>query len=164
MNRYVGPERRRARRRSDGPQGDEPAEFDPVHIARVMRCPKCRQTFSTMRRWRMLCPECGHEWEEQSELSWGDKAEHIRSEAWGYLFIALAWAVLLACAGAIVGLFVLLFVWVTGLGASLVGGLVIVGFVVFILLGYAALMRPSMEATSRYQWWVSPWRGPHDRK
>ena len=42
-------------------------------LRRTLRCPKCRQQFETMRRFRVTCTECGHEWEEVSVLTAADR-------------------------------------------------------------------------------------------
>lgn len=157
MNRHIpshDPKATRRRRlRVYGPEGDQPAEFDPVQIARVMRCPKCRQTISTMRRWRMLCPECGHEWEEESVRTLADKLADARTEAWGFVFLGLAWSVLIGFAGLIAGLFVLLYVWLHNHGASVAGAIAVVVLAVVVIGMLAAMLRPSRDVEARYQWW-----------
>jgi hypothetical protein len=167
VNRYLPPRDpkavRRGRLRVQGPEGEQPPEFDPVHLSRVMRCPKCRQTIATMRRWRMLCPECGHEWEEESVLSLGDKLSDLRTEAWGFIFLALAWATIIAFGLAILGLLVLFYVWLKNIGATTISAALIVVFGLFVLTMIAMMLRPSREIEARYQWWVTPWRNNRER-
>src|SRR5436190_11035084 len=105
MNYNVSPERRRRRRAVDGPEGEEPAEFTPQRVVRVMRCPKCRAVIGTMRRWRLACTECGHAWEEPTVLTAADKLTDARSAACEYAVMAIMWAGLVATIGLVVGFF-----------------------------------------------------------
>src|SRR6187399_1020081 len=114
MNRYVSPERRRRRRQVDGPEGDQPAEFEPQRVVRVMRCPRCRQTIGTMRRWRMLCTECGHEWEEENVLTAADKLADLKTLAAEYAVMGFMWGGLLLCLFLTVGLFLFAGMWFIG--------------------------------------------------
>src|SRR6188508_1835407 len=120
MSRYVSPERRRRRVRVDGPEGDEPAEFTPQRVVRVMRCPRCRQTIGTMRRWRMACPECGHEWEEETVLTAADKLADARSAASEYLVMAVMWAGLALTVGLVIGFFLFVGWWIAGGSGGLI--------------------------------------------
>jgi hypothetical protein len=70
---------------------------------------------------------------------------------------------LLGLALGIAALFVVLFLWIAsrgGIGSALVLAALALG----IIAAVTFLMRPSMEASARYQWWVTPWRGPRERK
>jgi hypothetical protein len=154
MNYNVSPERRRRRRAVDGPEGEEPAEFTPQRVVRVMRCPKCRATIATMRRWRMACNECGHEWEEETVLTAADKLEHVRTEAAEFAVMALMWAGLLLTVGAVVGFFLFVGFWFIG-GAS---GL-IVGVVLLLMLAVVGGMaRSRNERMAQYSWRSRGWR------
>ena len=54
-------------------------------LSRTLRCPRCHQQFETMRRFRVACTECGHEWEEESHRTTADNIadpqKRIRLEA-----------------------------------------------------------------------------------
>jgi hypothetical protein len=154
MNRYVSPERRRRQRMVDGPEGEEPAEFTPQRVVRVMCCPKCRETIATMRRWRMACNECGHEWEEETVLTTADKLEHARTEAAEFAVMALMWAGLLVIIGAVVGLFLFIGLWLVGV----IGGIVVAGLVLLMLLGLGGMARARNERMAQYAWWSRGWR------
>jgi hypothetical protein len=154
MSRYVSPDRRRRRRHVDGPEGDEPAEFTPQRVVRVMRCPKCRETIGTMRRWRMLCTECGHEWEEASERSAADKLADARTEVGEYIVMAMMWGGLLLLIGLVLGGSVLLGIWIAGT----TGGLVLAAFLIPLLLVMGGASRGRNEAMARYSWWSRGWR------
>ena len=134
MNRYVGPERRRVRRRVDGPAGDEPPEIEPAHIARVLRCPRCRYTLSTMRRWRLICSECGHEWEEESNRSFADKLSDMRSTLGEYVLMAVMWCGLLAGLAFLLGL-PLILLYIVSNAAGWTTGVTIVAAVVLVAVG-----------------------------
>jgi hypothetical protein len=68
-------------------------------LERTLRCPRCRRRFNTMRRFLVACTECGHSWQEESVVTWGDRL----SEGWTNLVehsIHLAmWSVLLLFIG-----------------------------------------------------------------
>ncbi len=154
MNRYVSPERRRRQRMVDGPEGEEPAEVTPQRVVRVMRCPKCRATIATMRRWRMACNECGHEWEEETVLTAADKLAHARTDAAEFVVMAFMWAGLLLTVGAVIGLFVFLGVWFIG-G---IGGIVVAVVLLLLLLGLGGMARSRNERMAQYAWWARGWR------
>jgi len=154
MNRYVSPERRRRRLRVDGPEGDEPAEFTPQRVVRVMRCPRCRQTIGTMRRWRMACPECGHEWEEETVLTAADKLADARSAASEYLVMAVMWAGLALTVGLVIGFFLFVGWWIAG-GS---GGLIVGVLLLLIMVGLGGAMRSHNERAARAAWWARGWR------
>jgi len=154
MNRYVSPERRRRRIRVDGPEGDEPAEFTPQRVVRVMRCPKCRQTIGTMRRWRMACPECGHEWEEETVLTAADKLADARSAASEYAVMAVMWAGLAMTVGLVVGFFLFVGWWIAG-G---IGGLMVGVLLLLLMLAAGSMTRGHNERAARAAWWARGWR------
>jgi len=154
MNRYVSPERRRRRLRVDGPEGDEPAEFTPQRVVRVMRCPRCRQTIGTMRRWRMACPECGHEWEEETVLTAADKLADARSAASEYAVMAIMWAGLALTIGLVLGFFLFVGWWIAG-G---IGGLVVGVLLLLTMVGVGSMTRSHNERAARYAWWARGWR------
>ena len=154
MNRYVSPERHRRRHRVDGPEGDEPAEFTPQRVVRVMRCPKCRQTIGTMRRWRMACPECGHAWEEETVLTAADKLADARSAASEYAVMAVMWAGLALIVGLVVGFFLFVGWWIAGGISGLVVGVV----VLLLMLLAGSMTRAHNERAARYAWWSRGWR------
>jgi hypothetical protein len=153
--RYVDPARRRARRRVDGPQGDQPADLDPQPIARVMRCPKCRQTISTMRRWRMACPECGHEWEEETVLTLEDKLADVGSSIGEYAVMAFLWAGLIALPLVFGGLIVYLAWSLTG---SVLGAVLVILFGFLLLLFYGGVLRSRYDEVERILRWSRPRR------
>src|SRR5581483_10630225 len=71
------------------PDNISEADFEPQHVTRVVRCPRCQQFFSTARRWQLACPECGYEWEEEnhfdpSEISAEDLMESRRWDSCGW--------------------------------------------------------------------------------
>src|ERR1044072_5154195 len=146
MNHYVSPERRRRRRMGDGPEGEEPAEFTPQRVVRVMRCPKCRETIATMRRWRMACNGCGHEWEEESVVTAADKLEQVKTEAAEYAVMALMWAGLVLTVGAVIGFFIFVGFWFVG-GA---GGLVVGTVLLLMLACLGGMARSRNERFAHY--------------
>ena len=154
MNRYVDPVRRRRRRSVEGPQGDEPAEFTPQRVVRVMRCPRCRQTIGTMRRWRLACPECGHEWEEETVLTTADKLADARTAAAEYLVMAFMWGGLLLILGLVIAFVVWIGTWLAGGSA----GLVLAAFLIPLLLVIGGTTRSRHETLARYEWWRRGWR------
>jgi hypothetical protein len=153
MNRNVSAERRR-RRAVDGPQGEEPAEFEPQRVVRVMRCPKCRTTIATMRRWRMSCNECGHEWEEETVLTAADKLADAKAKATEYVVMALMWLGLLACICLTVGLFIFLGLWLVGGLRGLILGM----FVLLLLGGLGGMAGARNERVAQYTFWSRGWR------
>ncbi|HLF70637.1 MAG TPA: hypothetical protein VI759_00585 [Dehalococcoidia bacterium] len=50
------------------------SELPAINLKREMRCPRCLAIFETPRRWQLVCPDCGHEWEEKTELTF---REHL---------------------------------------------------------------------------------------
>jgi uncharacterized C2H2 Zn-finger protein len=55
---------------------------DPRYITRepggrIVRCPRCRYPFETMRRFLMACPRCGHAWQEESKRTMIEPAQRI---------------------------------------------------------------------------------------
>ena len=130
---------------------------------REVTCPMCHQRVETQRRWRMACSECGHEWEEQSVLTAGDKLSNFKTDVFEYVFMCIGWAVLIALIAFVVGFFAFVFVLVAGrpgVGAAVV----IVGIVAILVVWFAIIMRPSREASERLQWWVPTWKGPQRRE
>ena len=70
------------------------SKSDPLGIARQrrgreVRCPHCRATFETMRRFEMACPKCGYEWEEPSHRTIIDSLRELPR--------MIAFVVFLAC-------------------------------------------------------------------
>jgi len=130
-------------------------------LSRTLRCPKCRQQFETMRRFRLACPECGHEWEEQSHLTTSDKLADARSQVGEYLFMAIAWAIFLAFIAVVLMIFVIGVARATDRG-GLANGLIVVGVFIVLIVGVAAFTRRNMEIGQRNVWWVPRWRGRRD--
>jgi hypothetical protein len=127
-------------------------------LSRKLRCPKCRQEFETMRRLRVACTECGHEWEEESHLTTADKIADVRGEIGGYVFMLLGWAFLLGFIAAVGMIFVIGAARATERG-GLANGLVVVGVFLCLIIGIAVYTRRNMEISERNQWWVPRWRG-----
>jgi hypothetical protein len=137
-----------------------PAE--PESLSRTLRCPKCRQTFETMRRWRMACPECGHEWEEATVLTTGDKVSNVTSQIGEYVFMAVGWGVVLLFCAAVIAIFVIGAVRATERG-GLANGLVVVAVFLILTIGIAGFTRRNQESGARVTWWNPGWRN-RDRK
>jgi hypothetical protein len=130
-------------------------------LSRTLRCPKCRQQFETMRRFRLACPECGHEWAEESHLTASDKLADARSQIGEYLFMLLSWAILLAFIAMVLAIFVIGAVRATERG-GLATGLTVVAIFVVIIVAIAGFTRRNMEIAERNVWWVPRWRGRRD--
>jgi hypothetical protein len=129
---------------------------------REVACPNCRQRFETMRRWRMACSECGHEWEEPTVLTTGDKLSSLKTDFFEYIFMGIGWAVLLALVASVAGFFVFVFILIAGRSGP-GAAVVIVGIIAILVVWSAIIMRPSREASERLQWWVPTWKGPQQR-
>src|SRR3954469_8472532 len=111
---------------------------------RVVMCPKCRQRFETMRRFQMACTQCGHEWEEDSKLSAGDKLGDFRTDAGEYLFMWACWAGMAARVLGVASIFVIGFLGVVERrGAA--PALPLVLLAVLVVFVVAAVFRPVYE-------------------
>jgi hypothetical protein len=130
----------------------------PEQLSRVLRCPKCRQSFETMRRWRLACPECGHEWEEASQLGAGDRITRFRDDAFEHLFLWACWAGVTAIVLFVGAIFVIGFLRVAERGGVGVA-LPLIAFLVVVILIVAALCRPFYEHQERMMFWRMGWRG-----
>jgi hypothetical protein len=73
-------------------------------LSRALRCPECLQQVETMRRFRLACPECGHEWAEESRVPFGERALD-------YAKTVAEWVALVG------GVFLIAMVVLAGLGA-----------------------------------------------
>ena len=125
---------------------------------RLIMCPQCHQRFETMRRFQMVCTECGYEWEEESQLSTGDRFSRFTSDAGEYVFMWAAWAVMGAVALFVASFFVIGFISVVerrGIGTAM--PLLLLAVVVALVV--AAVMRPMFEWQERMMFWRMGWRG-----
>ena len=151
---------RRWRRTILGPAGDEPPETEPERISRVLRCPRCRQSFETMRRFQMSCPECGHNWDEQSIITAGDRVSRLRTNVSEYAVMLFMWGGLLLVFGLGAGLFVF-GIYLLSTRVGLLAGLVLTGIVVAVLVSWGATARERREEAARAAWWMRGWRPPN---
>jgi hypothetical protein len=154
VNRFIPPNDpkavRRRRRAVDGPVGDQPAEFDPHMIARVMRCPACRSTISTMRRWRMVCPDCAHEWEEPSNRTIADAISDARTSLGEYAVMAIIWTGMAVGLALLVGLpLVLLYLVSRSAGWTDAVTLVAAAVLVAVAIGITRHVSRSNDSTLR---------------
>lgn len=108
-----------------------------------------------MRRFRMVCIECGHEWEEVSVLTAADRRADFREELGQTLVMAFMWGGLMLALLALVGSFVYIGVRATGepFFGFILGGL-------FVLCGGGAMFfkgafRHREAAKGRVFWWRS---------
>ena len=125
---------------------------------RLMTCPKCRQRFETMRRFQLACTECGHEWEEESKLSAGDRFSRFANDAGEYVFMWACWAAMGALGLLVASFFVVGFLRVVerrGIATAL--PLVLVALLVVLIV--AAVCRPFYEGRARMMYWRMGWRG-----
>ena len=114
------------------PDNISEADFEPQHVTRVVRCPRCQQFFSTVRRWQLACPECGYEWEEENHFDPSEiRAEDLmESAAMGLMWVVfcgivlfvlglgVAFALLLFSKSAAGGAFALGFLTIAGLASA----------------------------------------------
>jgi hypothetical protein len=124
-------------------------------LSRTLRCPKCHQQFETMRRFRVVCTECGHEWEEVSVLTREDRIADAREELGQTLVMGFMWAGLICMLTVLVGSLIY--------GAVMATGQPFFGFILgglFVLCGGGAIFFKGAfhhreAAIGRVFWWRS---------
>jgi hypothetical protein len=98
---------------------------------------------------------------EESHLTAADKLAEARSQVGEYLFMAVAWAILLGFIAAVFMIFVIGAARATERG-GLANGLIVVGVFIVLIVAVAAYTRRNMEIGERNVWWVPRWRGRRD--
>jgi hypothetical protein len=100
---------------------------------RQVRCLRCANSFETMRRFQLQCPNCGHSWQEKSSRTMIDWLLDSRDQV-------LGGSIWLLAAGALV-LFIAWIVYAVVVGVSRIGtqdaigiGLVVGALLAFIIL------------------------------
>ena len=100
--------KRRPGREPAHPLSDEGVQ--PQRVSRIVRCPHCRQAFSTSRRWQMACPDCGYEWDEaNNHRARDDLVETVEEHA-------VFWTMWLLLIGIGVGAFAIIVVFLDEIG------------------------------------------------